>query len=253
MRSYPVAVALSLLAFPAISQPPPGPARPAEDCGIGACLCLFDNCANEPDKCPPSDACGPSGPPVSRDMLVPDLANELVDYRGFRQFVNEVEAYRANRLISLEALRKLTDGRRDVLLLDARSAKAFEEGHMAGAVNLPLTDFTAQSLVALIGQDRDRMIIIYCNNNFDEDIEPVQKKLIQVALNTQTFVNLYAYGYENVWELGQKVQLAEPLVRWTGTRAATIPPFETIPSVRPMPENVLPPKTAEQRAGYRPQ
>lgn len=251
MRLYPVTSALLLLALPAAAQTLPVPPKAIDDCTIETCFCAWDGCSDGPEKCLPAQ-CLSRDPVQSAAMRVPDGANEYIDYRGFREFVAEVEAYRAGRLITLEALRELTDNRLGVLLLDARSARAFEEGHMAGAVNLPLTDFTAESLAEVIGPDRDRMIIIYCNNNFDEDIIPVQKKLIQVALNNQTFVNLYAYGYENVWELGRKVQLAEPLVRWTGTRAADIPPFEPTPSLSLMPENVLPPKRPEERAGYRP-
>lgn len=253
MRAFPVTLVLAMLAAPASAQTPPPP-EPASNCTAETCYCPWDGCNSGPSKClaVTCQAITPSAPAVSGDMRVPDGSNEYVDYRGFREFVTEVEGYRAGRLITLEALRKLTDTRPDVLLLDSRSRKAFEEGHMAGAINLPLTEFTAESLAELIGPDRDRMILIYCNNNFDEDIRPVQKKLIQVALNTQTFVNLYAYGYENVWELGRKVQLAEPLVRWTGTLAKDIPPLETIPSVQLMPDNVLPPKPPEERAGYRP-
>lgn len=251
MRCYPVTLGLVLLALPVTAQTPPVSSIPAGECFTETCYCAWDGCNSGLSKCI-AEQCQAGPESLSGEMRVPDGANEFVDYRGFREFVTEVEAYRAERLITLEALRELTDNRPDVLLLDARSARAFEEGHMAGAVNLPLTEFTSESLAELIGPDRNRLIIIYCNNNFYEDIRPVQKKLIQVALNTQTFVNLYAYGYENVWELGRKVQLAEPLVRWTGTLADDIPPFETIPILDLMPRNVLPPKKPEERAGYRP-
>ena len=107
-----------------------------------------------------------------------------------------------------------------VLLLDARSADAFAAGHIAGAVNLPLTDFTAQSLARVIGK-RDRPILIYCNNNFRNDEPPVIRKVAELALNIQTFINLVGYGYPNVRELGDVVDFDDPKVGWVRAAVAT--------------------------------
>ena len=93
------------------------------------------------------------------------------------------------------------------------SANAFAAGHIRGAVNLPFTDFTADSLARVIGQ-RDRPILIYCNNNFSNNADPVPRKAIQVALNIQTFINLYGYGYRNVYELNDVIDFNDPGVRW---------------------------------------
>src|SRR3546814_4676551 len=49
---------------------------------------------------------------------------------------------------------------------------AFQRGHIKGAVNLPLTDFTAESLAEVIGRDPNRPILIYCNNNFSNHQSP---------------------------------------------------------------------------------
>ncbi|WP_260583888.1 rhodanese-like domain-containing protein [Sphingopyxis sp. PET50] len=100
------------------------------------------------------------------------------------------------------------------LLLDARSKDAFQRGHIAGAVNLPLTDFTAESLAAVIGDDPNRPILIYCNNNFSNNRSPVPVKSRQLALNIQTFINLVGYGYPNVWELADIVDFNDPKVGW---------------------------------------
>jgi hypothetical protein len=45
----------------------------------------------------------------------------------------------------------------------------------------------------------------------------VPLKLVQVALNIQTFINLYGYGYRNVRELDAVIDFNDPAVRWTGT------------------------------------
>jgi hypothetical protein len=45
-------------------------------------------------------------------------------------------------------------------------------------------------------------------------------KSIQLALNIQTFINLYGYGYRNVRELNAVIDFNDPAVHWSGTRLA---------------------------------
>ncbi|WP_395612501.1 rhodanese-like domain-containing protein [Allosphingosinicella sp.] len=139
--------------------------------------------------------------------------NPQIDFAGFRRLATEVEPYRQTRLIDWAEFDRLR-GQRDVLILDARSESAFRRGHIRGAVNLPFTDFTAQSLARVIGPDRDRSILIYCNNNFSNNRQPVMLKSVQLALNIQTFINLVGYGYRNVRELNDVVDFNTPAVRW---------------------------------------
>ena len=162
---------------------------------------------------------------------VAQAPNPQIDYPGFEQLTSNVRDYRNKRLVGWEEFSQLAK-RRDTLLLDARSADAFAAGHIRGAVNLPLTDFTAQSLARVIGK-RDRPILIYCNNNFRNDEPPVVRKMAELALNIQTFINLVGYGYPNVRELGEVVDFDDPKVGWVGlaspgrlasrARAATSP------------------------------
>jgi phage shock protein E len=137
----------------------------------------------------------------------------LIDYAGFTQLTGEVQPYRSARLISHQDFAARA-AKKDVLLLDARSARAFAQGHIEGAVNLPLPDFTAEALADVIGANSDREILIYCNNNFINDRPPIQTKALPLALNIQTFINLYGYGYKNVFELGEAVDMDDPAVRW---------------------------------------
>jgi hypothetical protein len=78
---------------------------------------------------------------------------------------------------------------------------------------LPFTDFTDESLAAVIGR-ADRPILIYCNNNFSNDVAPVAVKSVRLALNIQTFINLVGYGYSNVRELNEVVDFNDPKVKW---------------------------------------
>jgi hypothetical protein len=135
-----------------------------------------------------------------------------IDYQGFRGLTGEVEAYRAGRLVGLADFRRMAQ-EPNTIILDARSADAYAAGHIGGAVNLPFTDFTDQSLRAAL-RDPNARILIYCNNNFSNNAQPVVLKRVELALNIQTFINLYGYGYRNVYELGDVVDFNDPAVGW---------------------------------------
>ncbi len=66
----------------------------------------------------------------------------------------QVSTYRQARLLSWSRVRASWPGSRRSLILDARSADAYAAGHIRGAVNLPFTDFTADSLARVIGDKR---------------------------------------------------------------------------------------------------
>jgi hypothetical protein len=153
----------------------------------------------------PALAAQPARQPIQRD-------NPQIDYPGFQRLAAEVRPYRQTRLINWAEFDRLR-GERDVLILDARSEAAFRQGHIAGAVNLPLPDFNAASLRRVIGRS-NRPIIIYCNNNFSNNREPVMTKMLPLALNIQTFINLVGYGYRNVRELNDVIDFNDPRVRW---------------------------------------
>ena len=144
--------------------------------------------------------------------LTAQPANPLIDFTGFRALAGEVEPYRQARLVDWDGFAALA-ARPGVLILDARSESAFRAGHIEGAVNLPLPDFTAERLAEVIGR-ADRPILIYCNNNFRNDANPVMLKRIDLALNIQTFINLYGYGYRNVRELGDVIDFNDPRIPW---------------------------------------
>jgi phage shock protein E len=151
-------------------------------------------------------------------VLVTGLATPLaavgppIDYPGFERLTRDVKPHRAKRLVSLAAFKAMA-AKKGAIILDARSANAFAAGHIDGAVNLPLTDFTAAMLAETL-PDPKRPILIYCNNNFSNDTPPVALKVAAVSLNIQTFINLAAYGYHNVYELGDVVDFDDPKVKW---------------------------------------
>lgn len=135
-----------------------------------------------------------------------------INYSGFRDLTREVEAYRQDRLVTLADFQRMAR-EPNTIILDARSADAYAEGHIDGAINLPFTDFTDPALRAAL-HDSNVRILIYCNNNFSNNAQPVVLKRVELALNIQTFINLYGYGYRNVYELGDVVDFNDPVVGW---------------------------------------
>ena len=141
-----------------------------------------------------------------------DRNNPQVDYAGFISLTAELQSYRSKRLITMEQFNQLSQ-ESGALILDTRSAAAFKRGHIAGAINLPFSDFTDEKLAQYLG-NKSRPILIYCNNNFRDNIAPVVRKAVTLALNIPTFINLYGYGYTNIYELNDTVLMADPQVHW---------------------------------------
>lgn len=148
-----------------------------------------------------------AAPPLSAQAL-----NPQIDYQGFEKLTQDVHSYRRSRLVDWNAFLAAA-AEPDVLILDARSERQFAEGHLAGAVNVPLPEFSEERLAEVIGRP-DRPILIYCNNNFRNDRPPVVLKTGRLALNLSTFTHLYGYGYRNLRELNDVMDIADPRVRW---------------------------------------
>ncbi len=135
-----------------------------------------------------------------------------VDYDGFEDLASQAAAHREGRLVTLEEFLDIAS-RDNALILDTRSRAAFDEGHIEGAVHLNFSDFTSDALEEVIG-DKLRPVLIYCNNNFADDAPPVPVKRAPLALNIPTFINLYGYGYRNIFELKDQVTMDDPAVPW---------------------------------------
>lgn len=149
--------------------------------------------------------------PLQARTVLP--ANPQVDYPGFVELAGRIGEYREGRRLAWAEFAHQAQAE-GAILLDARSESAFAAGHLAGAINLPLPDFTAERLAEALGPDTGRPIYIYCNNNFADDRPPVVVKKVELALNIPTFINLVGYGYANVWELADVIRTDAPGVDW---------------------------------------
>lgn len=197
------------------------------------------------------------------------LPPSKVDFAAFMALAEQVQGYREERLLHVDEFLAAAQAP-DTVILDARSREMYDEMHLAGAIHLDFSDFTASRLRELI-PDPDTRILIYCNNNFaqaprvfatkvsslnlaeltqrraielraladaDKDVnsesteqaQREQKRLplllasqknggndpLTLALNIPTFINLYGYGYRNVYELADFVPVADPRLRFEG-------------------------------------
>lgn len=156
-----------------------------------------------------------------------------VSFEDFKGLVQEVEEHRASRLVSLDAFLKMSK-EPGTIILDTRSDFRFERLHLKGAKHLSFTDFTQDNLAEVI-PSFDTKILIYCNNNFEGNQVDFaskiafprntsvtnqiasQEKPLMMALNIPTFVNLYGYGYQNVYELDELVAVDDPRISFEGT------------------------------------
>ena len=113
--------------------------------------------------------------------------------------------------------------KKGTIILDSRSAAAFKASHIKSAININFSDFTQEKLAKFI-PDKNTRILIYCNNNFkvskgdDTSSErlQIQPKSAPLALNIPTFINLYGYGYKNVYELSSTLEPKDPRANLVG-------------------------------------
>lgn len=159
-----------------------------------------------------------------------------VSFEDFRGLVAAVEPHRAKRLVDLDTFLKMSR-EKGVIVLDTRSRFRYERIHLKGARHLSFTDFTQSNLAGVIPSP-DTKVLIYCNNNFDGNETDfatkafvpsrgdtggvsrqmrAQEKPLMLALNIPTYVNLYGYGYRNVYELDELVKVDDPRVAFEGS------------------------------------
>lgn len=93
----------------------------------------------------------------------------LVNFDDYLKLAQEVQLYRADRLVTLDRFNELSTDP-TVVILDTRSDSAYNAMHVKGALHLNFSDFTQDNLAKLI-PNRNTVILIYCNNNFLQDIQ----------------------------------------------------------------------------------
>lgn len=160
-----------------------------------------------------------------------------VDFDRFLELANEVRDHREERLISMEEFNEMAS-EENTVILDTRSKRMYDLKHIKGAIHLTFADFTQLNLARLI-PDTNTRILIYCNNNILDDeqffptksLSPEERQTMHLrslpnrpkefpltmALNVPTYINLYGYGYKNVYELADLISTLYPDIEFEGT------------------------------------
>lgn len=146
---------------------------------------------------------------------VPD-ENPSIDFRGFLEIAREVQPIRERRRLSEADFIRMA-AEEGTIVLDTRSAAAYADVHIEGAVHLNFSDITKKRIAEVIPSKETR-VLIYCNNNFESDLNSLLDKRKRSALNIPTFITLYEYGYKNVYELGARVDERTTALKLVGLR-----------------------------------
>ncbi len=150
-----------------------------------------------------------------------------VDFNAYEVLVHQVKEHRKARLINVDEFVEMSE-ESGVIILDTRSDSMYRRKHIKGAIHLNFSDFTQQNLIKIIPTANTK-VLIYCNNNFEGDEDNFATKVvvpslmqkdikpITLALNIPTYINLYGYGYRNVYELSELVMLFDRRIGYEGT------------------------------------
>lgn len=133
--------------------------------------------------------------------------NPAIDMAGFLRVSQRAALHRESRRVSQEEFARMSR-EPDTLVLDARSKEKYDELHIKNAVNLSFPDIAIESLKKAF-PDKKARILIYCNNNFRNAEGPFPSKLPSASLNISTYIALYNYGYRNVYELRDTLELSD--------------------------------------------
>ncbi|MES2798514.1 MAG: rhodanese-like domain-containing protein [Bacteroidota bacterium] len=151
----------------------------------------------------------------------------LVDFDAYASLLLEVKPHRAERLVPIEQFNEISK-EENVIILDTRSKEMYDAKHIKGAIHLNFSDFTQRNLERIIPSP-DTKILIYCNNNIDKDDVFFQskgfvprnfydnEKELTLALNIPTYINLYGYGYRNIYELSELISIYDKRIQFEGT------------------------------------
>jgi len=132
--------------------------------------------------------------------------NPAIDMEGFLRVSLRAAKHRESRRLSEEEFARMAR-EPGTIVLDARSGEKYNELHIKGAINLSFPDIAIESLKKTL-PDKKVRILIYCNNNFRNAEGPFPAKLPSASLNISTYIALYNYGYRNVYELRDTLDLS---------------------------------------------
>ena len=158
------------------------------------------------------------------------------DSESFIEFAKAAEVYRKDRRLTADQFVQMAK-EPGTIILDARGKEAHQLLRIKGSKNLPYTSFSVENLKTIIPTAKTK-VLIYCRNNIQtapKDKAGAGKsghpypialssdldlKIRSFGLNIPTFITLYGYGYENVWELDSVIDPNDSVIEF---ESASIP------------------------------
>ncbi|MCH7226469.1 rhodanese-like domain-containing protein [Haloferula sp. A504] len=147
--------------------------------------------------------------------LAADEGNPQIDFGKFAELTANAGAEREKRRISEDKFLEMA-AEEGTVILDTRSKAKFDRLHVKGAIHLNFSDFADETLAELI-PDKTTRILIYCNNNFEGVGAAMITKSAPLALNIPTFLNLWGYGYRNIYELRPFLDIKKTRIPFEGS------------------------------------
>ena len=155
--------------------------------------------------------------PIASAQSKARINNPAIDMPGYLAIAAEAAKHReVRRLTEDEFIRMSREP--GTIILDARSREKYNELHIKGAINLSFPDITVDSLNSTL-PDKSARILIYCNNNFENEPTALPGKMATASLNLYTFNTLYSYGYKNVCEMGPLIDIRKSVLTFEGSLA----------------------------------
>lgn len=149
----------------------------------------------------------------------------MVDFDAYERLVKAAKQHRKTHLVPLDKFLALSK-EPNVIILDTRSDSMYNAKHIKGAIHLNFSDFTMENLARIIPDPKTK-ILIYCNNNFSDDQQFFATKAftpgifkgpsLTLALNIPTYINLFGYGYRNIYELSETISVTNSKITFEGT------------------------------------
>lgn len=106
---------------------------------------------------------------VIRVLLISWMIAAVVVFFVFSASASEIEK------VQVEELKKMMENKADIVVVDNQPKVAYDMGHIPGAINFPW----ATEIKRPVGLPRDKVLILYCACQHEEDATDVANKLIE--------------------------------------------------------------------------
>ena len=102
----------------------------------------------------------------------------------------EKEAMASYQQVSTNDAVALMESEKDYIILDVRTAEEYAQGHIPGAVNIPVETIGDEEIDAL--PDKEKLILVYCRSGN-------RSKVASARLAENGYTNIVEFGGINSW------------------------------------------------------